>query len=100
MNTVEAFQGDLRYCVQIALEHKKIDKLYYFFAGILLYHIHNSIIPTNHMYIVWKPKAGTTDTTKKTNGFQEGCIISRQNLNEKLETLHLAPTLFYHLPGV
>ena len=28
-----------------------------------------------------------------------GSIISRQNLNENLETLHLAPTLFYHLPG-
>ena len=30
---------------------------------------------------------------------QEGSSISRQNLNENLETLHLAPTLFYHLPG-
>ena len=25
--------------------------------------------------------------------------ISRQHLNENLETLHLAPTLFYYLPG-
>ena len=25
--------------------------------------------------------------------------IRRQNLNEDLETIHLAPTLFYHLPG-
>ena len=30
---------------------------------------------------------------------QEGSSISRQNLNENLETLHLAPTLFYHLLG-
>ena len=30
---------------------------------------------------------------------QKGSINSRQNLNENLETLHLAPTLFYHLPG-
>ena len=30
---------------------------------------------------------------------QEGSSISRQNLNENLETLQLAPTLFYHLPG-
>ena len=30
---------------------------------------------------------------------QEGSSISRQNLNENLETLHLARTLFYHLPG-
>ena len=29
---------------------------------------------------------------------QEGSSISRQNLNEKIETLRLAPTLFYHLP--
>ena len=30
---------------------------------------------------------------------QEGSSISRQHLNENLEILHLAPTLFYHLPG-
>ena len=30
---------------------------------------------------------------------QEGSSISRQNVNENLETLHLAATLFYHLPG-
>jgi hypothetical protein len=30
---------------------------------------------------------------------QEGSSISRQNLNENLEPLHLAPKLFYHLPG-
>ena len=30
---------------------------------------------------------------------QEGSSISRQNLNKNLETLHLAPMLFYHLPG-
>ena len=30
---------------------------------------------------------------------QKGSSISRQNLNDNLETLHLAPTLFYHLPG-
>ena len=30
---------------------------------------------------------------------QEGRSISRQNLNENLETIHLAPMLFYHLPG-
>ena len=33
------------------------------------------------------------------NNVQEGSSISRQNLDENLETLHLAPTLFYHLPG-
>ena len=31
--------------------------------------------------------------------FQEGSSISRQNLNGNLETFHLAPMLFYHLPG-
>ena len=31
---------------------------------------------------------------------EKGSIIIRQNLNEKLETLNLAPTLFYHRPGV
>ena len=30
---------------------------------------------------------------------QEGSSISRQNLNENLKTLHIAPTIFYHLPG-
>ena len=30
---------------------------------------------------------------------QAGSSISRQNLNENLETLHLAPMLFYRLPG-
>ena len=30
---------------------------------------------------------------------KEGSSISRQNFNENLETLHLAPTLFYYLPG-
>ena len=30
---------------------------------------------------------------------QEECSISRLNLNENLETLHLAPTQFLHLPG-
>ena len=30
---------------------------------------------------------------------QEGSSISRQNLKENLETLHLAPSLFSHLPG-
>ena len=30
---------------------------------------------------------------------QEGSSISIQNLNDNLETLHLAYTLFYHLPG-
>ena len=29
----------------------------------------------------------------------KGSSISRQNLNKNLETLHLAPTLIYHLPG-
>ena len=29
----------------------------------------------------------------------EGIIISRQNLNEYLETLHLTPTQFSDLPG-
>ena len=31
--------------------------------------------------------------------YQEGSNISRQNLNKNLETLHLAYTLFHHLPG-
>ena len=30
---------------------------------------------------------------------QEGRIISRQNLDEFLETIHLAPTEFCELPG-
>ena len=30
---------------------------------------------------------------------QEGIRISRQNFNENLENLHLAPTLFYHISG-
>ena len=30
---------------------------------------------------------------------QEGSSISRQNLNENLETLHLLTAQFYHLPG-
>jgi hypothetical protein len=28
---------------------------------------------------------------------QEGSSISKQNMNENLETLHLSPTVFYHL---
>ena len=32
--------------------------------------------------------------------FQEGRIISRQNLNEYIETIHLAPTQFCDLPGI
>ena len=35
----------------------------------------------------------------KTLQTQEGSSSSRQKLNKNLETLHLAPTLFYHLPG-
>jgi hypothetical protein len=30
---------------------------------------------------------------------QEGSSIRRQNLNEWIESLHLAPALFSHLPG-
>ena len=30
---------------------------------------------------------------------KEGCSISRQDLNEWIESLHLAPSLFYLLPG-
>ena len=30
---------------------------------------------------------------------QGGSSSSRQHFNENLETLRLAPTLFYHLPG-
>ena len=36
---------------------------------------------------------------KRVRNRQEGSSISRQNFNANLETLHLAPTLFYHLPG-
>ena len=36
--------------------------------------------------------------TKDENNTGRECI-SRQNLNENLETLHLAPTLFSHPPG-
>ena len=31
---------------------------------------------------------------------REGRAFSRQNLNEHIETLHLAPMLFCHLPGI
>ena len=31
---------------------------------------------------------------------QEGSKISRKKFNDNLETLHLAITLFYHLPGL
>ena len=31
--------------------------------------------------------------------YQEGRGINRKNLNENLETPHLAPALFSHLPG-
>ena len=29
---------------------------------------------------------------------QEGSSISRQDLNEKMESLHIAPALVYHIP--
>ena len=32
--------------------------------------------------------------------YQEGRGINRKNLNENLETPHLAPALFSHLPGI
>ena len=38
-------------------------------------------------------------TIRFDTNLKDGSSISRQNLNDNLETLHLAPTLFYHLPG-
>ena len=35
----------------------------------------------------------------KIYNYYEGRIISKQNLNEYLETLHLTPTQFCNLPG-
>ena len=47
---------------------------------------------SNHKNIIWSGATPFGST-------QEGSSISWQNLNENLETLHLAPTIFYHLSG-
>ena len=44
--------------------------------------------------------SATNNTLNRMAIVQEGSIISRQSLNENLETPYLAPTLFYHLPGL
>ena len=40
-----------------------------------------------------------TTVRNKADLDQEGSSIRKQNFNENLETVHLSPTLFYHLPG-